>query len=243
MAHGTPDWGVTSGAKTVFQLTDLAEHAVRLGSIDLFDRGGDVVFLDGFEDGLNPWVAVTNGTGAAVAIVTTPVRDGAQAVRLTGGSDGVRVASVRKDLAAPELLTLGAEMAFHLDGQIESLEIDLDVFDGANLTRFNVRWLDSADALQYRDSNDVWVTFASGLSLSTTGNLFHILKLVADASLGEYVRVRLNNRVYTLEGVPARISASAALPRFLVEIRLISLLGQNNRAVIDNVIVTQNEPV
>jgi len=55
VAHGTPDWGVTAGARTVYQMTDLGELAVRLGSIVTHDRRGDVIFLEDFEEGMGRW--------------------------------------------------------------------------------------------------------------------------------------------------------------------------------------------
>ena len=66
MAGETPDYGRLSAQATVFPVTDLGELAARLGSIVSHDRRGDVIWLDGFEDGLDKWQPTTSGSGAAV---------------------------------------------------------------------------------------------------------------------------------------------------------------------------------
>jgi len=63
MAHGTPDWGVTASKKTIYSLHDMGELAVRLGSIVSFDRRGDVIFSDSFQNGLGKVYASGVGAG------------------------------------------------------------------------------------------------------------------------------------------------------------------------------------
>ena len=56
MTHGVQDFGASSGQNSTYGLTDLGELAVRLGSPVSFDRRGDVVMMETFEDGLDAWV-------------------------------------------------------------------------------------------------------------------------------------------------------------------------------------------
>ena len=62
MAHGHPDYGGAAPLATVYTLQDLAELAARLGSIDVFDRRGNVLLLDDFESGIKKWLF--GGTGS-----------------------------------------------------------------------------------------------------------------------------------------------------------------------------------
>ena len=55
MAHGAPDWFGTTPQGMVHRVADLAELAARLGSPDVFDRRGNVLFMDSFENGQNNW--------------------------------------------------------------------------------------------------------------------------------------------------------------------------------------------
>ena len=86
MAHGTPDWGVTAGAVTTYQVTDLGELAVRLGSPISHDRRGDVIWWDDFECTLNKWQTVANGAGSSVALSDARARNGRYSALLISGS-------------------------------------------------------------------------------------------------------------------------------------------------------------
>lgn len=243
MAHGTPDWGVTAGAVTTFQLTDLAEHAVRVGSVDSFDRRGDVLFIDGFEDGLNKWIDDFVGTGAAVAQSNAQARNELYVARLTAGSDGNRYAEIQHRQALPSLSPLGVEFSFHRSATIDNLELRFHVFDGTNRVRFQVRWRDADEDLQYYDSAGVYQTFATGVTLLGALTLFHTAKLVVDPSAQEYSRFILGRRAYSLANIAGRVDGAAGGDYSQTFIRNTGRAGVNDIVDVDDVILTQNEPV
>ena len=65
MAHGARDFGIYAPKETIVTIEDLGELAVRLGSPVNYDRKGDVVWVDGFEDGIDKWdIDLTLGRGS-----------------------------------------------------------------------------------------------------------------------------------------------------------------------------------
>ncbi|MGH6998550.1 MAG: hypothetical protein ACREEO_10145 [Phenylobacterium sp.] len=242
MAHGTPDWGVTAGGQTVFQLTDLAEHAVRVSSIDSFDRGGDVVFLDAFEAGLERWLRSPNGTGASIDISTAEARSGLYACRLVGGSDGTRRSTLIHYEGPQEEARLGFEFSFQLPGAIEDLHIFLDVYDGVNLTVYEVQYVYATNVLQYRDAAGAFVTFATIRRPPLLTTAFNSWKLVIDQAAKQYVRFRLNRAVYSLAGISGQVIVDALDPLYEIGGHIDSRAGQNDLVYLDDAIFTQNEP-
>ena len=242
MAHGTPDWGVTSGAQTIFQVADLGEAVARLGALSVFDRGGDVVFQDDFSGGLAAWSSVLFGLGAAVQLTAAEVRSGLLAAKLTGGSDSYRWGGIVHVEGPQENARIGIECFFHPDAAIGSFEIWLQVYDGTTMTQYRLVYDDANNRLQYVDGTDTLTTFATPVSLGTAGVLFHGAKLVIDADAGEYLRFRLNKDVYSLAGAAAYSSADSNAPQFYVLLLCTSRSGQNDSVIVDSVIITQNEP-
>lgn len=243
MAHGTRDWGITAGARTTFQLTDLAEHAVRLGSPDSFERAGEVMFLDDFEAGLARWTATAFGTGAGVELSTARVRNGLLAALLTAGSDGGEAVQMRHTVAVPTLASLGCEVSFNPGSWILSFQLDINAYDGANLHAFGVRWVQASQELEYYDETYSWTPFATGVVLPADAETFTTMKLVADPDASEYTRLRFNATTYDMAGLSPVVVASGLPVAIAFQLRLNGRAANNDFVYVDDVILTQNEPV
>lgn len=242
MSGETPDWGALSVQSTVFPVTDLGEAVARLGSLNTFDRRGDMLWGDGFECSLNKWIIVTAGTGAAVALSTDRARNGRYSALLTAGSDGTRIASITRRAPFPVAGPFGLELSFNLPGTIETFNLQFQMFDGTNVVSGAVRWVDADDELQYTDSAGAWVTFRTGVDLLTSTKLFHTIKLVVDLSAQEYLRIILDDVDFSLAGIAAHVAASGTLPVLDAIVTLIGRAGQNDEVYVDDAIITQNEP-
>jgi hypothetical protein len=242
MAHGTPDWGLTAGTITTFQLTDLAELAARLGSIVTFDRRGEAVLLESFEDGLSRWDKLLGGTLAAVDLSTARTAHGAFSLRLTAGSNDTHLASISRSLGPAALALYGLELVFSLASHVQALEWLINVYDGVHASWYVVRWREDTDTLEYDDSTGNPVTFATNVRLLSGPTTFHSGKLVVDGANREYVRFLLNASAYDLSGIAARAIASSVAPRLEVGACHIGAVPWNAQLWLDSVIVTQNEP-
>jgi hypothetical protein len=112
MVHGHPDWGEGAIVSTIYRVMDLGELAVRLGSIDTFDRRGNVIFLENFEAGYLKWATSINGTGSSVSLVAGIARSGEHSCLLVGGPGVGRFADVTRSVAIPVIGKLGGEISF-----------------------------------------------------------------------------------------------------------------------------------
>jgi len=242
MVHGAPDWGITSGKKTTYQITDLGEFAVRLGSIVNYDRLGDVIFLDDFEASILKWDSFGFGTGASVALSTESAKNGAQALKITTGDAAGNLSWTWKYLPLPVPGKIGAEISFALGSDIQYIELQLQVYTGATQHRAAVRYRPQDDTLQYYSQSQSLETFATEVDLYENDLTYHTLKLVVDLENAEYVRCRLNEATYDLTDVGYYTADSTDTPHFELLILVRNNSAGNHYVYVDDVILTQNEP-
>ena len=243
MPRDLPDWGALSAQATVYEVTDMGEMAVRLGSIVSHDRRGDVVWLDGFESGLDKWESAVFGAGSVVDLSGAQARHGRFSVRLVSGSDDAERAWIVHREAFAVLSRFGLEVSFNLASDITTFYMHYYVFNGSRLAQAVIQWHDATENLQYQDDAGNLVTFATGVKLLQLDNLFHTAKLVADARTNQYVRFILNNVEYDLSDIDMQDVADATLPIISVSVMLIGRSGNNDKIYVDDVILTQNENV
>lgn len=243
MVHGTVDWGVTAGRATVYQLTDLAELAVRLGAIGSLDRRGDVIMVDDMEQGVaRRWDISTSGSGSAVSWDSSRSRSGAYSAHLVAGDAAASAAKITHYSPYSALSAFGLECAISRAVIMSWVGLHLDLYDGANVTHFDLRWELSGSTLKYMDAAMAWQTLGT-VPLSTERTLFHVFKLVGDAAKGEYARAIVNNQVFPMAGIAARVAASAILPVVFLQVELRGDSGSESQVWVDDAILTQNEPV
>lgn len=242
MAHGTPDWWGESPTSTIHQVTDAGELAVRLGSPVSFDRRGNVVWYDDFEDGMQRWVTTGAGTGNAVILTSLYPLSGAYCAKLTGGSDGAMYAELSRILFSPVPGGIGVEISFELAGLGDEIDLLVTHYDGAALYRYHVRWVRATADFEYLDSAGAWQDIDASKPLIATSASWHTMKVVFDTVDGEYMRAMLDDEEYPLVGIAPQTGASAVEPTVRLQIDVYSTAGNNHSARVDNVIITQNEP-
>jgi len=242
MPHGTPDFGIASSKTTTYALADIAELAARIGSIVTFDRRGDIVWLDDFENGITKWSISAGTTGSSIAISTARARNGANSALLTGGSDGSFQVSMAHQHALQVASKLGMEISFHIVGTIKTLLFTANYFDGVNVHTAEFEWVQATEDLVIKDESDADVVVASSIGFSTLASMFNTLKLVYDIDTGKYVRLIVNNVTYDISATSFQVTANDEAPRVNVVLTLTSRSGQNDTTYVDDVIITQNEP-
>ena len=242
MPRDLPDWGALSAQSTVYEVTDLGELAARLGSINTFDRRGDVLLLDDFEAGIDKWEVIVGGSGDSVTLSSARARNGRYSALLTADSGVAPAALMLRQLPYPVLSRFGLEVSFNFDVPVARLAFLFQLEDGTNKTVFIVRWEDADGELQYQDSSGSYVAFATNVDPQVPETLFHTLKLVVDGVNGKYARVLYDNTEYDLGDIAAQVAASAVSPRLGVQIALTATVGQAQLVYADDVIITQNEP-
>ncbi len=242
MAHGQPDYGMYAQKSTIYGLSDMAELAVRLGSINSFDRRGEVVFLDSFEGGLTKWAPVTSISAVTVVQSQGAARSGGFAAKFTGSMVPETVGGIEHYEHYPVLSKLGAEASFTLEADLTYVEIESDLYNGSTYQRFRIRYHMGDQKLQYADSAGAWVDLATGVSIYGYLPLFHTLKVVGDAATGKYVRCLLDDQEYDLSGIACQAAASADVKHWRATVLADWLTVASASIYVDDVILTQNEP-
>lgn len=242
MGHGYPPW---SGIKrdVIFSLPlDLGELAVRLGSPVTFDRRGDVIFLDEFENGLGHCQTLTSGAGGAVEMTTDETRYGGYAAKLIGGSDSSRWALLHYILPKPIFSGIGLETHFRVGDDVEYVSLRILVYDGTYYHEGEIRHDQANNRWEYLKADGTYVVFQTGAIIPSAAHLFHPAKLVVDLENDEYIRALVTGEEEDLSGIPLRVVLSAVNPDLRARVMVTSTAGNNGWVYADSVIITQNEP-
>lgn len=242
MARGQPDFGMYAPKTTVGSLSDMAELAVRLGSIDSYDRRGDVILLDDFEGTVLK--CITGGmAGSAVALDATSVRSGSQAVKLTLAAVAASEVWIRKDTPVLISLRIGIEISFSVPATTYTFHIISYHYDGTNEVRGQCRLDFNAKELRIWDNALGWVLIASGLNFISVNHTYHTIKLVCDFSTSKFVRVMLNGTDYDISAYTLRSALSVTVPILRVEPTVVDNGGGIAASIwLDDLIFTMNEP-
>lgn len=220
-----------------------AELAARLGSIVTFDRRGDVVLLDSFEGGLAGWEPTSYGEGGSAVQSSVRARTGAFSCLLTAGSDDYHSAAISRWMPYLSLSSFGFEFSFTHQNPFDYLVLEVFFYDHDFYYKYGIRYIPSEEKLQYVDEvGGFYQDLATGVKLLSSEYLFNTWKMVVDTVGVKYKRLLLNNLSYDLSAIPAYKLASAPPTYQHFDIYLEGREGENDKAYIDDVIVTQNEP-
>jgi hypothetical protein len=242
MPHGTPDWGLTSGLATTYRWADLDELAVRLGSPVSVDRRGDVVFFDDFEHGLDKWSSGSSGAGAAHYLNTGGARSGYFSVRLIAGSDADRLCSLQAPRPIASLSPTGFEYSFSWDGGSEYIGNFIVFYTGSELLGFNARYNALLHTVEVKDSLLGYQPLGTSVFPYTDPLVFHPFKLVVDPITRHFVRVILGASQYDASAFSGEVTPDPTAPNVVLFAIHQGRAGFNDQILVDDVILTQNEP-
>jgi len=240
--HGLPDWGITVGGITTYQLLDVGEMAVRLGSPVSFDRRGEVIDIDSFENGLGNWSTVATGAGASVYLSLTRSRTGLYAVKLTASSDPAQYSMIGKTLTYPIPSNLGFEISLCVDSPIAMFDIILRIYNGTAITRYDIRYDRATQTFYYLNAAAAYVPFATGIYLDAGQAPFVPSKLVLDIINNCYLRFIFGTHHFDLSGLSGYVIPTALQPEIIFNFELWGGTALNPAVYVDDFIFTQNEP-
>lgn len=243
MSHGHPDYGPGAAISTVFTTMDLAELAARLGSPVTFDRRGNIIWLDSFEDGLAKWKPAYTGIAGSVELTAVRARSGALSAKITTPADSTSRQRIEHYLPIPILGKLGFEFSFTWDSDIGEIVLYTYLLGPTYRHIAQIRYIGGGyRRWYYYNQKKKWQDLSGIFILHSEDYLFNTAKLVVDYEKREYVRLIVNDTEFSLKGVPYYTDSltAARFLRFYIEFR-----PHTNVAVptyVDDVILTQNEP-
>jgi hypothetical protein len=240
MPHAGPDWGTYAPVSTIYSLQDLGELAARLGSIDTFDRRGNVIYIENFESGLGLWGISGTTPGYSGRWCPDFHRSGGFCVELNTAAAAGAAVDIEGYLPYPSKSRLGIELHFNHTARVAKAEFLIEVYDGVNLYEAYIQLVGST--WQYWGDDHAWHNLSPTTDLMTN-QIFHAFKLVFDLTTGKFVRLIVDTTIFDLSthNIYKTGSSNAPCIYFIYEITS-SIFAQAAYAWLDDLILTQNEP-
>ena len=228
---------------TIFGQIDQGELAARLGSPNVYDRRGDVLFMDDFEDLLGKWNTSTHGTGASVAISTAAAATKSSSVKLTTGSTGQFMARMYIYRALPVLGKLGFEVSFTFDDDMDNILIYARIRKGTAIYYPEIILDHTNDKISYNDSAGNPQDLITSVSWQHETYNWATLKFVVDYANEKYTRLIFRDTQTDMSSYAMRKTALGGNEQRLeFMIHATGTTGNNAVCYVDNMIITQNEP-
>jgi len=200
MPHGRPDWYNITPMIQVHASEDVNELAARLGSVDVWDRRGNVVFIDDFSHGVLPYDASYSGAGSSIRLEAYYTATGTPSLVLDPGPNEGDYAYVGLRAPTAGSKVIGFEAAINPLTSDASANLRLQQYDGTRHYEYVVRIDKDDGSLSYKSDSGSYVTLSSGAIWPNLVNYFHRLKVVVDLGSHEYVRCLLNDEAHSLVG-------------------------------------------
>ncbi|MCK5504545.1 MAG: hypothetical protein KAJ10_05255 [Thermodesulfovibrionia bacterium] len=242
MTHTLPDYTSEYKMDTISGVVDNGELAARLGSVNTFDRRGNVIFMDDFEASLFKWRLATVGAGAAGVLASEYARNGSQAARLTAGSGLNSYAVIYRYWATPTSTKVGFEASFTTHADVDRIVLDISIYDGTTYNHATAAVSISSDLVYISIGPAGTQTLFSSLNLYNFNYSFHTLKVVFDYATGKYVRVIFDDQEADASAYSIETAASAVAHSMFFGVWSVNSKAGNPDIYVDDVIITQNEP-
>jgi hypothetical protein len=226
---------------TLYALQDMAELAARLGSPVNFDRRGNVIWFDDFEDGYQKLGFGSGGAASTYMLTADYARLKAYGLKIVTDTAVGAYVEVQKRLSYPVTGKYGNEFSFAVIGGTPDVRVGLQFQLAASRLIGVVRYNHATSTLDYYDSAGSWQSFATGISIASYGSLFNTMKLVIDEENGVYVRCSFNKTVYDLSAYSLYAPATAGTPHLTAYWDVYCAATGAVTAALDGLIVTGNE--
>jgi len=137
----------------------------------------------------------------------------------------------------------GLEFSFALDGSTAYFESRFMWYTGGEWCRARVRFDMANQRLEYYNALGGYTIFADPVRARAAMYCEDTMKIVMDLARHEYIRCIFNNVRFDMRGMMARAVGSVLSPSLNVDIWHYSVAANVSEGYVDNVIITQNEPV
>lgn len=248
LVHGRPDW---VRATTLQDIRDvfgnipqvgMGELAARLGAISFFERRGEVIFMDDFEDSTFKWLTDATGTTWSVARSNASALNGNFSVKLTTDAAPTTFVAIEKYLHPSVLKRMGFEYSFAIGSNIDSIYNLFNIYTKTTRYKALLSYTPQTQKLIVTDHYLGSKIIATNVDLREHDLTYHTWKMVVDLETGKYVRLYLNGEYYDLSQWTLPFTPGDYTPDMYLIIYIINYSTGNHYVYVDNVVITQNEP-
>lgn len=175
-----------------------AELAARLGSIDIYQRQGQVICLDDFSDVSFKWSTDVGGATSAVTRSIDYAQSKDASAKLTAGNLTDNYASIVRKFTTTMTGKYGSEFAFSIDGENATLMHMFVLSSGSVRRTAAIQIVPSTNRMYYWGDAPGWVEFGGLIYMNANASAFNRIKLVVDIATDKYVKLYLNAREYDM---------------------------------------------
>lgn len=242
MPHGAPDDSNVVKTGRIFRLDDMSELAVRLGSFVTYDRRGDVIFADSFEDGDYRWLLNYINYPAYKVISIDYAKSGAVSCKITTAPYQNSMAGILCVLMYPLATEMGMEFSYLYDSNASYVDGDFVITYNDVTYHYSYRH-DVQNKAIYIYTQDGFVK-VDDTKLSKWGVEYFVpTKIVANLEAERYERLMLGSREYDLSDYSPYIYPYGEVDKITVSISVQASRNYETILYVDDVVLTVNEPV
>jgi len=220
----------------------MGELAARLGSPNVWDRRGDTLLIEQFEDGLTGWQEYAGASDGSSGLTTELAKSGSISLKVTSATGASELTGRGILIPYNSATRFGVETAFCLAGAFAMPILALTWYDGTHGHQGRVRYNPDSNKLQYWASDGTWKDLAVDILTYEGAPYFSQAKLVVDVATGRYSHFLLDGYGYDMSAYELRELASSLASGIFAAVWLTTVAGVAGTAYFDDVIITQNEP-
>lgn len=242
MPRGQPDYGMYAVKEVTASISDMGEVAARLGSIVTFDKRGDVVDFDNFEEPVLRWRIDFDVAAGLAFHRTVNSLSGSQSLWLqtaAAAAAGERIISGINILGSRKL---GMEFSFSNLSLNVNLYCWIRYYNGTNEYTATFRLNPTSLELDIQDHVTGWENIYTFPSLVAAQFAWYTIKLVADFRTGKYKRLLMANQDRDISAYTIPVAGLGIAPQIGREIGLVTRDGAIGSVYIDNFVFTMEEP-
>ena len=198
MPRGQGDFGQYAPTKAIAGMSDMGELAARLDSINTYDRKGQTIWQEGFEDGIVKWYTNVEGDGGSIAVSTDTARNGGKSCKIITGTVAGNEGQISRYVSKPLNSRIGLELSHTTTADVGYHKYVILINVGANWLSGQVKYDPTTETLSYLDSAGVFQDFDTDSRTYQQLNYFAQVKLVIDLDTGYYVRLLFGNKEYDM---------------------------------------------
>lgn len=245
MPRGQPDYGMYQVKEVGATLADMADLAVRLGSIVEYDRRGDVIFLDDYESPVPKFYKATVAAHSA-ELNSDYARSGAQCLRFLTDGGAADTAAARYWIAPLIKGKHGIKISLSFVDMYthrSRYHIFTHIEDGSYWYYIGIRIIPKDRTIEYINSAGNWEIFETSFIFATQhAEEFHNIKFVFDLDNGIYQRLLIDTLTWDLSSLSCKKVESVATPFNQVTFEFKDLVGHVFNIYQDDFVYTINEP-
>ena len=241
MAHGAEDYSNVRKKEYSYRIDDLAELAARVGSPVVYDRRGEVVFMETFAYGFDTWQKAYSG--AYSRVVLDPIRfvsNGFSAL-LGAGTDEGGYAILYLNVPYLSVDSLGLEFRGIINANVNYIRGEIWRYDGSYQHQANLYYYPVSGDLKVKVKSGGIQTILSGETIALDVEVFSFFKLVISVQSETFLRVLFNGKEINISDLSYHKVESKLEPHIKIRFTCQSNGAGNAELFLDNVILTRNE--